>query len=148
MKKEILKVEHLQKIYGNRGYGQPVLDDISFTVYQKDFVAIMGPSGSGKTTLLNLISSIDRPTRGHVVLNGSDLTSLSSKQLAKLRKDSIGFIFQDYSLLDSMPLLDNIVLPLSLNGEKAAVALQKGKKLARLFGLANHLDKYPYPHTC
>lgn len=144
MKKEILKVEHVQKIYGSRGYGRPVLNDISFQVSQGDFIAIMGPSGSGKTTLLNIISSVDQPTHGTVRLAGQDLTTLSPKALSKLRRDSIGFVFQDYSLLDAMPLLDNIVLPLSLNGAKASVAIKKGKRLAKLFGLGEHLNKYPY----
>lgn len=125
MKKPILEVEHVQKIYESHGYGLPVLNDICLTISQGDFVAIMGPSGSGKTTLLNMISSIDRPTRGAIRLDGKDIVRLNEKELSKLRKDRIGFVFQDYSLLDSMSLLDNIVLPLTLNGAKASLALKK-----------------------
>ena len=144
MKKPILEVEHVQKIYESHGYGLPVLNDICLTISQGDFVAIMGPSGSGKTTLLNMISSIDRPTRGAIRLDGKDIVRLNEKELSKLRKDRIGFVFQDYSLLDSMSLLDNIVLPLTLNGAKASLALKKGKRLAAQFGLSGHLDKFPY----
>lgn len=144
MKKKILEVEHLQKIYESHGYGVPVLKDINLTIDQGDFVAIMGPSGSGKSTLLNLISSIDQPTKGVIKLAGQDIVHMNAKALSKVRKDTIGFVFQDYSLLDSMSLLDNIVLPLSLNGAKAAISLKKGKRLARQFGLFEHLDKYPY----
>lgn len=144
MKKEILKVEHLQKSYGSKGYSIPVLNEISFTIRQGDFVAIMGPSGSGKTTLLNMISTIDRPTRGTIWLDGQDITRLDAKALSKLRKEAIGFVFQDYSLLDAMTLFDNIVLPLSLNGAKASTAMKKGKALADQFGLSTHLNKYPY----
>ncbi|WP_304580285.1 ABC transporter ATP-binding protein, partial [Dubosiella newyorkensis] len=111
MKKKILEVEHLQKIYESHGYGVPVLKDINLTIDQGDFVAIMGPSGSGKSTLLNLISSIDQPTKGVIKLAGQDIVHMNAKALSKLRKDTIGFVFQDYSLLDSMSLLDNIVLP-------------------------------------
>lgn len=127
MKKKILEVEHLQKIYESHGYGVPVLKDINLTIDQGDFVAIMGPSGSGKSTLLNLISSIDQPTKGVIKLAGQDIVHMNAKTLSKLRKDTIGFVFQDYSLLDSMSLLDNIVLPLSLNGAKAAISLKKRK---------------------
>lgn len=134
MKKKILEVEHLQKIYESHGYGVPVLKDINLTIDQGDFVAIMGPSGSGKSTLLNLISSIDQPTKGVIKLASQDIVHMNAA-LSKLRKDTIGFVFQDYSLLDSMSLLDNIVLPLSLNGAKAAISLKKGKRLARQFGL-------------
>lgn len=87
MKKPILEVEHVQKIYESHGYGLPVLNDISLTIFQGDFVAIMGPSGSGKTTLLNMISSIDRPTRGAIRLDGKDIARLNEKELSKLRKD-------------------------------------------------------------
>uniref|UniRef100_UPI00259C908C ABC transporter ATP-binding protein n=1 Tax=Dubosiella newyorkensis TaxID=1862672 RepID=UPI00259C908C len=138
MKKKILEVEHLQKIYESHGYGVPVLKDINLTIDQGDFVAIMGPSGSGKSTLLNLISSIDQPTKGVIKLAGQDIVHMNAKALSKLRKDTIGFVFQDYSLLDSMSLLDNIVLPLSLNGAKAAISLIKGKRLARHFSLSAH----------
>ena len=104
----------------------------------------MGPSGSGKTTLLNILSTIDKPTQGTVLLDGKDVTKLKNKELSQIRRDKIGFIFQDYNLLDTMTLQDNISLPLSLNGVSSQECISKCQALAQVFGLKEHLKKYPY----
>lgn len=138
------EVMHLVKTYGAGGFQTKVLNNIDLSIFRHDFIAIMGPSGSGKTTLLNLLSTIDKPTAGTVILDGQDVSHLSNKELSKLRREKIGFIFQDYNLLDTMTLQDNIVLPLSLNGVSQKTSLPKVQELARMMGLTEHLDKYPY----
>lgn len=142
--KKILEVKDLKKDYGGKGFRTNVLKGIDMTVYENDFIAIMGPSGSGKTTLLNILSTIDRPSGGQVMLEGQDIGAISNYELSKLRRDKIGFVFQDYNLLDTMTLQDNIALPLSLNGASGKVCAEKSRELAALFGLSEHLGKYPY----
>ena len=141
---KILSLKNIEKNYGNKDYTTKVLKGIDLDIYANDFIAIMGPSGSGKTTLLNILSTIDKPTHGQLILNGQDLTHISNKALSKIRRDQIGFIFQDYNLLDTMSLEDNIALPLSLNGVAAGKIREKVRELANLFGLTEHLKKYPY----
>lgn len=140
----VVELKHLVKDYGTRGFMTRVLKGINLSVERGDFLAIMGPSGSGKTTLLNILSSIDRPTQGSVILDGKDITRISNRELSRLRRDKIGFIFQDYNLLDTMSLQDNIALPLALNGVSAGVCQEKAKEYAQMFGLSEHLKKYPY----
>lgn len=140
----IAEVRNLVKSYGARGFQSRVLKGISLTVLRNDFIAVMGPSGSGKTTLLNILSTIDRPTEGTVILDGRDITQISNRELSRLRREKIGFIFQDYNLLDTMTLEDNIVLPLALGGVPAGECIRKGRELAGMFGLDGHLGKYPY----
>jgi len=142
--KKILKLSHLYKEYGIKGFKTQVLKDISLTVEEGEFIAVMGPSGSGKTTLLNLLSTIDKPTKGEILLDGKDITKLKNKELSQLRKDHIGFIFQDYSLLDNMNLMDNIALPLALGRKKSKEIEEKVIAIAETFGLKVHLKKYPY----
>lgn len=142
--KKVVEIQNLTKEYGARGFRTKVLKGIDLFVCRNDFIAIMGPSGSGKSTLLNILSSIDKPTQGAVFLDGRDITRLPNKELSKLRRDKIGFIFQDYNLLDTMTLQDNIALPLSLNGVPAKMCMEKTEALGRRFGLAEHLKKYPY----
>lgn len=142
--KIVVEIKNLTKNYGSRGFQTKVLKGIDLSIQKHDFIAIMGPSGSGKTTLLNILSTIDKPTQGSVWLDGKDITQISHKELSKLRRDKIGFIFQDYNLLDTMTLQDNIALPLSLNGVPAKICIQKTEELSRLFGLKEHLKKYPY----
>lgn len=142
--KKVVQIKNLLKDYGTRGFQTRVLKGIDLEIHQNDFIAIMGPSGSGKTTLLNILSSIDKPTQGAVILDGKDITKVSNKDLSKLRRDKIGFIFQDYNLLDTMTLEDNIALPLSLNGVSSKICIEKTRELAEMFGLAEHLKKYPY----
>lgn len=142
--RKIVEIQNLTKNYGGKGFLTRVLKGIDLTIFSDDFIAIMGPSGSGKTTLLNILSSIDKPTQGTVLLDGKDITNISNRDLSAIRRDKIGFVFQDYNLLDTMSLQDNIALPLSLNGVSGKVCLEKSKELARLFGLTEHLAKYPY----
>ena len=142
--KKIVEIKNMTKDYGAKGFRTKVLKGIDFTIYANDFIAIMGPSGSGKTTLLNILSSIDKPTQGFVLLDGKDITKVSNQELSQLRRDKIGFVFQDYNLLDTMTLQDNIALPLSLNGVSGKTCMEKVKELAGMFGLTGHLDKYPY----
>lgn len=140
----VVEVKNLVKTYGTKGFQSTVLKGVDLTICKHDFIAIMGPSGSGKTTLLNILSTIDRPSMGTVALDGQDLTKASNKELSRLRRDKIGFVFQDYSLLDTMTLQDNIALPLSLSGSPGRLCLQKAQALAAAFGLTEHLGKYPY----
>lgn len=140
----VVEVKNLIKNYGTRDFTATVLKGIDLTICRNDFIAVMGPSGSGKTTLLNILSTIDKPTHGSVMLDGHDIVKITNQELSKLRRDKIGLIFQDYNLLDTMTLQDNIALPLSLNGVASRVCIQKTQELAGLFGLSEHLKKYPY----
>ena len=121
--KVVMEIKELVKDYGGKGFLTKVLKGIDLTIYKNDFIAIMGPSGSGKTTLLNILSTIDKPTHGIIKIDGQDISKISNKNLSDLRKEKIGFIFQDYNLLDTMTLQDNIALPLSLNGVDSKTCL-------------------------
>lgn len=142
--KKILEINDMVKSFGRRGYETTVLKGISLDICEQDFIAIMGPSGSGKTTMLNLLSTLDQPTRGQIILNGEDVTKVDNKRLSIIRRDKIGFIFQEYNLLDNMTLEDNIALPLSLNGVGSRVVQERIQRMAELFQLKEHLRKYPY----
>ena len=141
---EIMKIRNLSKIYGKKEVRTTVLNNLSLDIEEGDFIAVMGPSGAGKSTLLNLLSTIDKPTQGSIILDGQELTAIRNEKLAKLRKEHIGFIFQDYNLLDNMTLMDNIALPLSLSNEKAKNIQQRVQEMAGLFHLEGHLEKYPH----
>ena len=141
---EILKIKNITKDYGIKGFKTRVLKDISLNVNKGDFIAIMGPSGAGKTTLLNIMSTLDKQTSGEVMLDGIDVSKVKNKELSKLRREKIGFIFQDYNLLDNMTLMNNIALPLALGKKKSKEIEEKVINIAKKFGLENHLDKYPY----
>lgn len=117
-KKKVVEIKGLVKNYGTRGFQTRVLKGIDLTIYENDFIAIMGPSGSGKTTLLNILSTIDKPTQGTVLLDGKDVTKLKNKELSQIRRDKIGFIFQDYNLMPALNVWENIVLPIGLDGKK------------------------------
>ena len=132
---EIMKIRNLSKIYGKKEVRTTVLNNLSLDIEEGDFIAVMGPSGAGKSTLLNLLSTIDKPTQGSIILDGQELTAIRNEKLAKLRKEHIGFIFQDYNLLDNMTLMDNIALPLSLSNEKAKNIQQRVQEMAGLFHL-------------
>ena len=136
--------KNLVKSYGGKDYQTKVLKNINLDIYENDFIAIMGPSGAGKSTLLNMLSTLDKPTRGEIIIDGEDITKVNNKRLSKIRQEKIGFIFQDYNLLDNMTLQDNIALPLSLNGKRSREIIEKTKQMASLFGLSEHLNKYPY----
>lgn len=142
--KKVVEIKNLVKSYGGKDYQTKVLKNINLDIYENDFIAIMGPSGAGKSTLLNMISTLDKPTHGQIIIDGEDVSNVSNKRLSKIRQEKIGFIFQDYNLLDNMTLADNIALPLSLNGVKNTEAIARTKAMAELFGLSNHLNKYPY----
>ena len=142
----LLEISHLQKIYSTRFGGVKVeaLSDVSFTVEQGEYLAIMGESGAGKTTLLNILAALDRPTGGSVCLNGRDVTKISDRELSAFRRDHLGFVFQDFNLLDTFSLKDNIFLPLVLaDTPYREMSLRLGP-IARQLGIAELLDKYPY----
>ena len=141
---EILKIKNITKDYGIKGFKTRVLKDISLNINKGDFIAIMGPSGAGKTTLLNIMSTLDKQTSGDVILDGIDVSKVKNKELSKLRREKIGFIFQDYNLLDNMTLMNNIALPLALGKKKSKEIEDRVINIAKKFGLENHLDKYPY----
>lgn len=140
----ILKVEKIEKYYGNKENVTKALDNISFTVDKGEFVGIMGPSGSGKTTLLNCISTIDTITTGNIVINNKDITKLKSKELEKFRRDELGFIFQDFNLLDTLTAYENIALALTIKGEKTNKIDSLIKETASKLGIGEVLNKYPY----
>jgi len=142
----LLQVNNLKKIYTTRFGGNSVLalSNVSFTVEQGEFVAIMGESGSGKTTLLNIIASLDRPTGGEVLLNNINISSIKEKELAAFRRDNLGFVFQDFNLLDTFTVKDNIFLPLVLAGKPYEEMEERIKPIAKRLGIYDILSKFPY----
>jgi putative ABC transport system ATP-binding protein len=142
----ILEVSHLAKTYQSRFSSQQTaaLRDVSFQIEKGEFVAVMGESGSGKTTLLNLLALFDTPTAGTISIDGTLSTQISHKELAAFRRNRLGFVFQDFSLLDMFSIKDNILLPLVLNGENRHLMEEKLKSLSKAFGLDELLEKYPY----
>jgi putative ABC transport system ATP-binding protein len=140
----IIEVKNLSKLYGQQGAVCRALHEVSLEIEAGAFVAVMGPSGSGKTTLLNIISTIDKPTQGRVIIGGRETETLKEKELALFRRELIGFVFQEFNLLDNMTIRDNIALPLTLNNIKAEEILRKVQELTELLGIDNQLDKYPY----
>ncbi|WGN88951.1 ABC transporter ATP-binding protein [Ligilactobacillus faecis] len=143
---ELLKVEHARKVYQSRFKGVQVeaLKDIQLEVKQGEYTAIMGESGSGKSTLLNMIATLDKPTSGHIYLNGDDLTQIKDKQAAAFRREHLGFVFQDFNLLDTLSVKDNILLPLVLSKKDIKQMKAKVQKLATELLIDNLLEKYPY----
>lgn len=142
----ILEVSNLKKVYTTRLGGNQVqaLTDVSFSVEQGEYVAIMGESGSGKTTLLNILAALDKPTAGEVLLDGKKLSDVKERQLSAFRRDNLGFVFQEFNLLDTFSLKDNILLPLVLAGERYAQMQIRLKPLAKKLGIQELLGKYPY----
>ena len=158
--KEILKLDHIQKYYGNSGNITKAIQDISFSVQEGEFVGIMGASGSGKTTLLNCISTIDTVSAGHIYLDGTDVTEINEKQIARFRRDelgkirekdaaafrrdNLGFVFQDFNLLDTLTISENIALALTINKVPAGEIDGRVREMAGKLNITDILDKYPY----
>ena len=140
----ILKVDKIEKYYGSRSSLTKAIDNLSFEVEKGEFVAIMGASGSGKTTLLNVISTIDKVTSGHIYVGGEDITKLKGNQLNKFRREELGFIFQDFNLLDTLTAYENIALALSIQNVSATEIDRKIKKVAEELDIKEVLKKYPY----
>lgn len=142
----ILKVYNLEKIYTTRFGGNQVkaLSNVNFSVEEGEYVAIMGESGSGKSTLLNILAALDKPTSGEVVLKGKALSNIKDKEMSAFRRDNLGFVFQDYNLLDTFSLKDNIFLPLVLSGKSYNEMQQRIAPIAERLGITKLLDKYPY----
>ena len=142
----ILEVRGLKKIYSTRFGGNKVeaLRNVNFTVEEGEYVAVMGESGSGKTTLLNILAALDKPTNGNVVLDGKDLSKIKEKDVAAFRRDNLGFVFQDFNLLDTFTLEDNIYLPLVLAGKNYKEMSGKLETVAKRLGILPLLKKYPY----
>ena len=142
----MLEVSHLKKVYTTRFGGNQVeaLRNVSFTVEQGEYTAIMGESGSGKTTLLNILAALDKPTGGTVLLDGKELTQIKESQIAAFRRDNLGFVFQDFNLLDTFSLEDNIYLPLVLTGTPYAEMQRRLAPIAQQLGITELLQKFPY----
>ncbi len=142
----LLEVKNVKKIYTTRFGGNQVeaLRDVSFSVEPREYVAIMGESGSGKTTLLNILAALDRPTGGKVYLKGNDLGKVKEKELAAFRRKNLGFVFQDFNLLDTFSLKDNIFLPMVLSGQKYEEMERRLEPIAGQLGIQELLEKYPY----
>lgn len=142
----LLDVRHLKKVYTTRFGDNQVqaLTNVNFSVEQGEYVAIMGESGSGKTTLLNILAALDRPTSGEISLNGRDLATLPERDLAGFRRKNLGFVFQDFNLLDTFSLRDNIFLPLVLAGEQYESMKNKLSPIAQKLGITDLLFKFPY----
>lgn len=142
----LLEVKNVKKIYTTRFGNNQVeaLKNVNFSVESGEYVAIMGESGSGKTTLLNILAALDKPTEGKVYLKGNDLGNLKEKDIAAFRRQNMGFVFQDFNLLDTFSLKDNIYLPLVLSGAKYNMMEKRLAPIAEKLGIAQILDKYPY----
>ncbi|MBY6276189.1 ABC transporter ATP-binding protein [Symbiobacterium thermophilum] len=141
----VLEAKNLTKVYGGRGkVATRALNNLSLQVQKGEFLGIMGPSGSGKTTLLNLLATIDRPTSGTVAIEGTDVSQLRGEQLALFRRRRLGFVFQDYNLLDSLTLEENIALPLVLDRVPVRIIKERLRLLAGQLGITDILHKYPY----
>jgi len=142
----ILEVNNLKKVYTTRFGGNRVqaLTNVTFSVEKGEYVAIMGESGSGKTTLLNILAALDKPTSGEVLLNGKSIVSIKEKEISAFRRENLGFVFQDFNLLDTFSLLDNIFLPLVLAGKNYNEMGSRIKPIAQKLGISDILSKYPY----
>lgn len=140
---EILKIEHVEKYYGTKDTITKALDDISFSVEEGEFLGIMGASGSGKTTLLNCISTIDTVTAGHIALEGEDITEISDRDIAKFRRENLGFVFQEFNLLDTLTIEENIAFALTINHIPVDEIKPKVTHMAKQLNIEDILPKYP-----
>ena len=144
MERKILRVENIEKYYGNKSNLTKAIDNISFEIEKGDFVGIMGASGSGKTTLLNCISTIDKVTAGKIIINNQDITKLKGNKLNKFRREELGFIFQDFNLLDTLTAYENIAFALTIQKMNPKIIDRKVKEVAENLGITDILNKYPY----
>ncbi len=142
--KTIVDAKRIKKVYGARGNVFTALDGIDLTVQEGEFVGIMGPSGAGKSTLLNVLATIDEPTSGQITIDGISITKMSEEQLSAFRRDKLGFIFQDYHLLDTLTVKENIILPLAIAKRNVHELEKRVHEVADKFGISSILDKYPY----
>lgn len=140
----VLEVKNIEKYYGNKSNLTKAIDNISFNVKNGEFVGIMGASGSGKTTLLNCISTIDKVTAGHIIINKEDITRFKGNKLNKFRREELGFIFQDFNLLDTLTVYENIALALTIQKIKASEINKRVKEIAKKLEITGILNKYPY----
>ena len=140
----ILSVQQINKVYGKMPNEFYALKNVSFEIEKGQFVAVMGPSGAGKSTLLNVLATIDTATAGSVYMNGNNISAMKEEQLADFRRDHLGFIFQDYNLLDSLTVRENILLPLAIQKTSATAIKERVESIASMFGIEMLLDKYPY----
>lgn len=142
----LLDVKHVKKVYTTRFGGNSVtaLKDVTFSVDEGEYVAVMGESGSGKTTLLNILAALDKPTEGEVILNGENIVEIPERSMAAFRRSQLGFVFQDFNLLDTFSLKDNIFLPLVLSGMKYKEMNKRLQPIAEELGIADLLEKFPY----
>ena len=141
---EILKVKNIQKYYGGKGNITKAIDNISFNVYEGEYIGIMGASGSGKTTLLNCISTIDTVTSGNIYIDNKNITEMKSKEISKFRREKLGFIFQDFNLLDTLTAYENIALALTITKVNPKEIDKRIKEVANLLNIQDILNKYPY----
>lgn len=139
-----IKIDDVEKYYGNSGNITKAIDRVSFEITKGEFVGIMGGSGSGKTSLLNILATVDNATAGHVFFEGRDITKLNEDERAEFRKNNLGFVFQNFNLLDTMTLQENIYMPLILNGKKDEDILEKTDKIMDILGIKEVGNKYPY----
>ena len=140
----MIKIDSIEKYYGNKGNILKAIDDVSFEVQKGEFVGVMGPSGSGKTTLLNVIATIDEVSSGHIYLNGKDLTEINKKEIGRFRRENLGFIFQDFNLIDTLTIHENIALALTINKTNKNEIDGKVNSVAKELGIEEILTKYPY----
>ena len=141
---DILRISNIEKSYGSGGNLTKALSDVSFQVHEGEFIGIMGASGSGKTTLLNCISTIDTVSAGHIFLDGTDVTEIREKDIARFRRENLGFIFQEFNLLDTLTVRENISLALTINRLPAGKIMERVEDMADKLGIRDILDKFPY----
>ena len=140
---ELIRVEHLKKVYKSKNIEYVAITDISLSVKKGEFITVLGPSGSGKTTLMNLIGALDKPTGGKIFIEGVDISTLDDNELAKIRNDKIGFIFQSYNLVPYLTALENVMLPLVVENKRDQQHMEMGKQMLTLVGLGAKFEKRP-----
>ncbi|GIO31512.1 MULTISPECIES: ABC transporter ATP-binding protein [Paenibacillus] len=142
--KTILQAKNVNKTFGTKGNLYTALQNINLSIEEGEYVGIMGPSGAGKSTLLNIFSTIDTPTSGEITIDGQNIVAMNEEKLSDFRRNKLGFIFQDYNLLDTLTVKENILLPLALSKVPAAEIEKRVEEIADTFGIREILDKYPY----